>query len=167
MATNWSCLWEEWGRLEDKCFSSIASSWQSDTLSNGTSAQVSLSVVQHFLNIRNSWQHCLAMYSHIFFLLHVDITIYREILVIYAHVFQTPASDVNSHMELFQSWIDIVCFSLPTVIVSIKRAKHSRSSAVPRKVIFDWFQLRPGIVITLLVVWKNNKGGKIWRLDVK
>ena len=26
VATNWSCLWEEWGRLEDKCFSSIASS---------------------------------------------------------------------------------------------------------------------------------------------
>ena len=60
-----------------------------------------------------------------------------------------------------------VCFSLPTVIVPIKRAKHSRSSAVPRKVIFDWFQLRPGIVITLLLVWKNNKDGKIWRLDVK
>ena len=103
---------------------------------------------------------------HLCIFLHVDITIYREILVIYAHVFQTPASDVNSHMELFQSWIDIVCFSLPAVIVSIKRAKHSRSPAVPRKVIFDCFQLRPGIV-TLLVVWKNNKDGKIWRLDVK
>ena len=166
MATNWSCLWEEWGRLEDKCFSSIASSWQSDTLSNGTSAQVSLSVVQHFLDIRNSWQHCLAMSSPMYLFTCWHHNLQRDSCYICSCVPDTCLGCKQSHGAFpIVNWY-CVCFSLPTVIVSMKRAKHSRSPAVPRKVIFDWFQSSRSLSL-LFSCGKNNKDGKIWRLDVK